>query len=233
MTDTERMTMPNWVYTSATITGPQQSLDAFKTKASKPYTTHHRGGFVEDKGYDPELIQDSEHSEELSFWNFIAPTDLAAYYGPEKKPDNYESMTIKERLADAMEFRGDHWYDWNVRVWGTKWDACDVTLDEDEGRLTYLFSTAWSPAVGAFKAMVEQHPDLEFEFHNTEEQGWGVVFEGKNGELEETRSWDIPESHQDWIDLGEECQRCGYGDQDYLFDDCPRVDASANEAVAQ
>ena len=218
--------MPNWVYTNMTVTGDKQSLDKFRDKAAKPYTTRHTGTWTDGK-YDPDAISIVENKSELSFWNFITPTDLDAYFGPEKKPDNYETMTLDERLAESMKFAGDNWYNWNIRNWGTKWDANDATLDEG-GTLFYQFSTAWSPAEGAFKAMVEQHPNLQFEFTNVEEQGWGVVFEGKNGELEEVRSWDIPSSHTEWEDTGAECSRCSWEDQSDWYEDCPRETASTN-----
>ncbi len=217
--------MPNWVYTTMTVTGPKQSLEAFRAKAAKPYTTRHKGVFTEGKGYDPDAVNVVEHASDMSFWNFIAPTDLDAYFGPEKKPDNYDTMTFDERMAEAMKFSGDHWYDWNVRNWGTKWDACDATCDEASDAIAYNFSTAWSPATGAFAAMVRQHPELEFEFHNTEEQGWGVVYEGKDGELEVVREWNIPESHQDWVDAGQDCPRCAWEETADWYDDCPKADA--------
>lgn len=218
--------MPNWVYTTMNVTGDKQSLDKFRDKAAKPYTTRHTGTWTDGK-YDPDAISIVEHESELSFWNFTGPTDIDAYFGQEKKPDNYETMTLDERMVESMQFKGDNWYNWNIRNWGTKWDASDVTLDEG-GTLSYQFSTAWSPAEGAFRAMVEQHPNLQFEFTNIEEQGWGVVFEGKNGELEEVRSWDIPSSHQEWEDTGGECSRCSWEDQSDWYEDCPRETAPTN-----
>ena len=219
--------MPNWVNTTMTVTGDKQSLDEFKNKASKSYTTRHTGTWIDNK-YDPDAISIVEHESELSFWNFIGPTDIDAYFGQEKKPDNYETMTFDERMAEAMQFKGDNWYNWNIRNWGTKWDANDVALDDSDGSLSYYFATAWSPAEGAFRAMVEQHPNLQFEFTNVEEQGWGVVFEGKNGELEEVRSWDIPSSHAEWEENGTECPRCPWEDESDCYEDCPRETASTN-----
>lgn len=225
--------MPNWVHTTMTVTGHKQLLDKFQVKAAKPYTTTHTGTYTDGK-YDADAISTVVNESELSFWNFIAPIDLVAYYAPEKKSDNYETMSLDERMAEAMQFRGDNWYNWNVRNWGTKWDASDVTFDEPtyhlttggvDGELVYHFSTAWSPADGAFRAMAEQHPNLEFEFVNVEEQGWGVVFEGKNGELNEVRSWDIPSSHQEWEDSGGECSRCSWHDETEWYEDCPKQSA--------
>lgn len=216
--------MPNWVYTTMTVSGSKQSLDGFRAKAAKPYTTRHKGVFTEGKGYDPDAVNVVDHKSDLSFWNFIEPQDKDAYFGEEVKPEGYETMTLDERLAESMKFAGDHWYDWNVRNWGTKWDACDATCDEASSALVYNFSTAWSPAEGAFREMVKQHPDLEFEFHCTEEQGWGVVYESRDGELKEIHSWDIPDSHQDWIDAGHDCDRCTW-ESDDRYDDCPKADA--------
>jgi len=69
--------------------------------------------------------------------------------------------------------------------------------------------------------MVEQHPELKFEFRCQEEQGWGVVFESEDGELNEVESWDIPETHEESMKYLDEC-RCEWEeDTDYLFDDCP------------
>lgn len=215
--------MPNWVFTTMTVSGPEQSLGDFRAKAAKPYTTRHKGVFTEGKGYDPDAVNVAENKSDLSFWNFIEPDDKNAYFGEEVKPEGYDAMTLDERMEHAMRFSGDNWYDWNVRNWGTKWDACDACCGSGhEGdTLVYNFSTAWSPAEGAFRAMVIQHKDLKFEFYCEEEQGWGVVYEGEDGEIKETRSWDVPNSHQDFVDMGKECDRCTWDHLD-LYDDCPR-----------
>lgn len=219
--------MPNWVNTTMTVTGSKQSLDEFKDKAAKPYLTHHTGTWT-NGNYDADAINTVEHYSRMSFWNFITPTDLDAYFGQEKKPDDYEAMSMNTRMHEAMEFKGDHWYNWNIRNWGTKWDANEVSFDDLNGSLMYYFATAWSPAEGAFRAMVEQHPDLQFEFVNVEEQGWGVVFEGKDGELGEVRSWDIPRSHAEWEATGTECSLCGWAEEEDWYKDCPRETASTN-----
>ena len=35
----------------------------------------------------------------------------------------------------------NNWYDWSNENWGTKWNSCDTTFEED----TFSFWTAWSP----------------------------------------------------------------------------------------
>jgi hypothetical protein len=73
-------------------------------------------------------------------------------------------------------------------------------------------------------AMVEQHPELTFHFYCEEEQGWGGEFSASGGELSETRSWDIPASHADYVALDrEDSCACGYDDEEEnWYDDCPR-----------
>lgn len=237
--------MPNWVFTSMTVLGKEEDLIKFRDKASKSYKTFHKGDFVEKedgtKSYDSEIVKEGLHEAPISFMNFATPADLDAYFGAsDYKPEGYDAMSMEERMTHAMKFTSDGWYDWNVREWGTKWDACNPEITSDDPSslsIAYRFDTAWSPAEGAFRKMVEQHPELGFEFYNEEEQGWGVEYEGTDGELSMTKEWDIPDSHKDYEDLGQDCRACEYfsdsGDQDDLHDDCPENKKATEEAVQQ
>lgn len=233
--------MPNWVFNSLTIEGNETDLRAFIEKASKPYTTYYKGKFIDNadgtKNYDADAINVHVHESPLSFMNFTSPEDLDTYYSEASiKPDNYDEMTFDERLNYSLRFSTDGWYDWNVRNWGTKWDACDVVVDERQlnvGVLAYHFSTAWSPAEGAYQRMVEQHPTLTFSFHCEEEQGWGVEYDSVSGELVETNSWDIPNSHADYVGRDNEdgCV-CSYeDDQDEWYNDCPKEEEIVEQSV--
>lgn len=219
--------MPNWVFNSLYVHGNEADLRAFMDKASKPYTTYHKGKFV-GSSYDADAVDVSVHKSPISFMNFTSPEDLDTYYSTSSvKPEGYEEMTLDEKLAYSLQFSSDGWYDWNVREWGTKWDACDATIEDDDpstGMISYRFSTAWSPAEGAYRKMVEQHPTLEFSFHCEEEQGWGVEFESEDGELVETNSWSIPNSHADYESRDNEdgCICSWEDDQDEWYKDCPR-----------
>jgi len=236
--------MPNWVFNTAKIAGSEADLNKFIEKAKQPYQTYHKGDFVvsEDgsKKYDDSIVKEQEHKSALSFWNFKKPENQEVYFGAsDYKPEGYDELSMEEKMAISMQFKSDGWYDWNIREWGTKWDASDVDQSGDPatGEISYSFSTAWSPAEDAFRAMVSQHPELSFEFYCEEEQGWGVEFEGTDGELCVTKEWDIPNSHQDYLDLDQECRACEYfsdtGDQDDLHDDCPGNIKATEEAVQQ
>ena len=55
----------------------------------------------------------------------------------------------------------DRWYDWRLQNWDTKWDAYEVSIDDDDpDQLEVSFQTAWCPPDAICHAMREQYPDL-------------------------------------------------------------------------
>ena len=212
--------MPNWVFTTMNVHGEPEKIAEFRDKAKKPYNTYY-------ENWKTKQIEESPMEADLLFWNFIEPENKDAYFADAHgtKPEGYESWSMEEKLAHDMKFTGEGWYDWNCRNWGTKWEARGVLEQEDEdGKyLRYQFDTAWSPAEGAFRAMVEQHPELSFTFRCEEEQGWGVEYESEDGELTVTNEWDIPESHADWVamDNPDRCVCQWEDDRSNWYSDCP------------
>lgn len=233
--------MPNWVYNHLSVAGEKKDLLAFAEKARQEHETlwlTQGWKFDEALGKnvavpENERVIEREMSGEsvISFWNFLRPADedLPYYFGHKVKPEDEDDpdATSEQKLAKAMTFGGSDAYDWNVRNWGTKWDAGSAELDEDldtlkdEDTLTYRYETAWSIPEGFMRAMVGQHPELSFSFECEEEQGWGACFESEDGTLSLVKEWDIPQSHADWVDLGrEDSCVCGWSD-DETYDDCP------------
>ena len=48
--------------------------------------------------------------------------------------------------------------------WGTKWDACDKSIDyEDSEILALTFNTAWSPPEGIVERLRDKYPELTFQ----------------------------------------------------------------------
>jgi hypothetical protein len=226
--------MPNWVYTSMSVSGSKEKIAEFKELASRPKPS----GFDSETGT---LTYDEDKPDALSFWNFIEPEDKALYFGAsDYKPEGYNEWSMEERMAYSMKFSSDGWYDWNVREWGTKWDACDVDCHtSDETSLGYSFNTAWSIPEPVFTAMVQKFPELDFDFESEEEQGWGASFTSSDGDEEgersliETSSWDIPDCHEDYASRGRDCWACDSGDEDDLYDDCPRPEKVFSVVVKQ
>jgi hypothetical protein len=222
--------MPNWVFNTMTVSGTKKDLIAFRDKARK-LSPH---GITEDGV----LEYKDDNASEISFWNFVEPENKSSYFGAsEYKPEGYDKLSSEEQFAISMKHESDGWYDWNVREWGTKWDACDTSLDDNtEGKgpfLNYNFQTAWSIPEPVFTAIVRQHPELSFDFSCEEEQGWGADYTSSDGDdvdengvltksLILVKEWDIPDSHADYVDRDRECWACDNGDPDELYEDCPR-----------
>jgi hypothetical protein len=134
----------------------------------------------------------------LSFLNFIKPLDTE---------------------MDWYNDRG--WYDWNIEHWGTKWDADSASFEDNPGTLNYWFNTAWAPPEPVFREMARQYPELSFAIRCEEEQGWGFEYIAENGELIETKSWDIPETHAEKIERSGFCY-CEGEPEFRPFSDCPK-----------
>lgn len=229
--------MPNWVYNTLSVSGSKEKIAEFKELAGRKAPT----GFDSQTG---SLTYDDKEEEVFSFWNFVEPEDKALYFGAsDYKPEGYDKMTSEEQLAYSMKFSSNGWYDWNVREWGTKWDACDADLNDDsETSLGYSFNTAWSIPEPVFNAIVRKFPTLDFDFWSEEEQGWGAEFTSSDGDedgersLIMTKEWDIPDSHQDYVDRDREdsCNCASDPDDDeYWYDDCPRPEKEFEVVVRQ
>jgi hypothetical protein len=145
-------------------------------------------------------------------------------------------------LAEALKFEGNHWYDWNVRNWGTKWDVgvhsddkypdtyVEGPIPNGENKVVYYnFNTAWSPAFPAISKLSAQYPSLLFTLSYEEETGWG-------GECEFLRGEKISES-----DYETKCRDCDETDcMEYCENDCGEICSACHymgeadlEAVAE
>ena len=70
----------------------------------------------------------------------------------------YETYNFSDGTND------DRWYMWCVNNWGTKWDACDKSVEyEDSEILALTFNTAWSPPEGIVEKLREKYPELNFQ----------------------------------------------------------------------
>lgn len=195
--------MPNYVYNSLTIkANNKKELDAFLQKAK------HEDG-------------------EFSFWNFITPPQEALDSGEYWGTNGWEDG---ERYGDTH----NNWYHFNYREWGTKWDAFEVDLSghySDELAHIITFTTAWAHPEPVFKAIAEQHPELEFDFSWEEEQGWGGAGIGTSGHFSITEEYDIPNCHAEYVEREKlhicNCQH--FDDQRDWYDDCPRETEPASE----
>jgi hypothetical protein len=189
--------MPNWVYNGLTIEGSPDSVKKLMEQMNTPFVRVHDQWNITTQQMEKQQV--TYPNPIFAFWNIIKPTDMEAYEGPQPKVEDF---------AEAMKFKSDHWYDWNIRNWGTKWDVA-VTSDDKYPNTTvedtangenhvvhYNFETAWSRPMPALINLSLQYPDLLFTLSYEEETGWG-------GECEILRGTVISESTYDNM-----CRNC-------------------------
>lgn len=218
--------MPNWVFNTLLVRGKDLDVKAFREYISQPYQIHYKKSEF-DKEQDAWVDRETEpetRTGEFLFWNIISPDPelFDEYFATQPRvksevpvgdPDWWNAVEEKRKVSN-------HWYDWNITNWGTKWDATEVEVAEIEDGLRYSFQTAWSPVTELLSEKLSPlFPELTFDYEYEEEQGWGGEMTFSNGETSHSREWDIPESHADYEALGRECP-CEY-DTEGMFSDCP------------
>ena len=200
--------MPNWVFNYLTVEGSKEDIAKLKAQVGAVVKTKYKGADEVDELVDREPI--------FSFMNILPP--------PEDKLDEYHAVhgyANGEKTGDT-EY---NWYNFNVREWGTKWDAREAELTEEhETCLRYKFDTAWSPPTEVIAKLAEQNPNLNLSLEYREEQGWGGEINFTGSSVEVVKEWDVPETHAEEIEVNNDyCWKCENFDGDYsdLYEDCP------------
>ena len=83
---------------------------------------------------------------------------------------------------DERDLYGDdNWYDWCIKNWGTKWDTCRVSIQND----TIEFDTAWSPVPKMMGLLSQKFQGSEFELiYADEDVGSNTAhFKFKDGKI--------------------------------------------------
>ena len=96
----------------------------------------------------------------------ITPELSEELYGA--KRGNVGELPVKTEgaLGNSYRFKStnqvdDRWYDWRIQNWDTKWDAYDVSIDDDDPEnLEISFNTAWSPPEAICNKIREDYPDV-------------------------------------------------------------------------
>ena len=190
--------MPNWVFNGLTIEGNPDEVNKLVNQMNQPFRVMHDSWDMDTMS---QVKKNTLYSAPIfAFWNIIKPTDLEAYH---KQADHSLPM------IEALQFKGDHWYDFNVREWGTKWDV--AVSNDDKAPDTYMegpiangdnlvvyynFNTAWGVPYPALEKLSAQYPKLLFTLSYEEETGWG-------GEAEFLRGKVISNSEYGW-----QCKEC-------------------------
>jgi len=151
--------------------------------------------------------------DEGFFWQIVHPK--------EEEMDDYRGV-IGSNGKSMQDPTG--WYQWNLNNWGCKWDASDLSIEEDGKDVIYHFNTPWSIPNEAMEELARIFPTISIYWLFTEEQGWGGKMMYEDGDWSIQDQWDIPETHADRIKYLGYCW-CENGDDTY-YSDCPKVEVS-------
>ena len=134
--------------------------------------------------YDSEFFDGKEHKH--------TPEEVGQYY------------------LDLDKVYGCHnWYDWSIRNWGCKWNACNSDIvSEDDKTICFQFDTPWGCPDGWLEELAERIP---FHLSWEEEQGYrGIITSHGNGieineelpmlEWEETEDGDYVKAEDEYGD---------------------------------
>ena len=134
--------MPNWCDNQITITGPNSVIDKIE-----------------------KIVKEESNNAENGLLQFFHPMPkelLETEAGPLAKTKKEKQA----RQARKLKFGAENWYDWRVNNWGTKWEVCEfygVDKQPDaligDSTISFAFSSAWSPPIGAYEKFLENNPD--------------------------------------------------------------------------
>ncbi|TPL94757.1 hypothetical protein [Mesorhizobium sp. B2-3-10] len=142
--------MPNWCSNELRITPVDDSQEAMKAM----------GAFIT-------IVNNAAKENSEAEWAGLFQQTLpmpAILEGISAPPPSDPTSEQKTRIDQAIAETGhSNWYDWHCEKWGTKWDACELQVNEaDEDSIDVYFETAWSPPEAWLVAMREKHPLLDF-----------------------------------------------------------------------
>ena len=134
--------MPNWCSNTLQISGDKEQLEMFKQKS------------IIKSGMDVDIF--------VMDGCVPMPKELAIC----------EGLTPEQIVERRLKYGYDNWYDWRFENWGSKWDAHESYITEEENGLTIEFDTAWSPAIPYIKQVAKMYPDLIFDLYFMETGEW-------------------------------------------------------------
>ena len=149
--------MPNWCDNQVTITGPNSVIDKIE-----------------------KIVKEDDSHENNGLLNFFHPM-----------PKELEGTTSPSSSADKpqpMVEGFDCWYDWRVENWATKWEVCEfygvdrqhLNDSLDESTISFGFSSAWSPPIGAYEQFLVENEECSLKAYYYE-GGCDFMGEWDNG----------------------------------------------------
>lgn len=197
--------MPNWSYNNLQVSGDTEVMQQFYAEAIKNNSDGEAEFRLSNLIPIPEkmknTISPSSSARGRKWMNDeksnIRDNSISEVLGEESKVVliPVENNTEEKCRQLVAEFGADNWYDWNIKMYGTKWDASTTEFDAEDDFFSVWFDTAWSPPGQFIENLQIKYPQLYFELiydlegsqlcgrFSTYRDDNGVVIEHEESEL--------------------------------------------------
>ena len=146
--------MPNHCYNRVTIYSSGNDTDETRAQIAKIKA------IFEDEEVFGQIIPEPDWANTPLL---TSDNRFGTKYGNDGELPQYVDCSVsgKKLVFKSTDITDQRWYDWRLANWDTKWDAYDLTVeDEDPDQLEVTFNTAWSPPDAICHALREQYPDV-------------------------------------------------------------------------
>lgn len=173
--------MPNWCDNQLSITGPNSVIDKIE-----------------------KIVKADDSHKETGLLHFMYPMPKALDNTTAPLQNDATKKEKEKAKKNRFEYGFDNWYDWRCENWSTKWEVCEFygvdrqyhsEQSEGESTISFGFSSAWAPPIGAYEKFLENNSDCSVRAFYYE---GGCDFMGE------------------WYDGVDDC----YAPSDYKSDDC-------------
>ncbi len=164
--------MPNWSYNSLKVSGTKEEMEKFYQIALKMDESGKEVFSFNNLFPMPEKIRNTISPSSSALGRKWINEDVSSKRNDklsdvlgedENHPDliPVENNTPEKCQQLIKEFGTDNWYDWNIKNYGTKWNATDTDFTKEETEFHSNFDTAWSPPSTFIEKLVKMFPNLD------------------------------------------------------------------------
>jgi hypothetical protein len=133
--------MPNWITNILTINADEKMVEKILSEVKS-----------DESEFDFNLIV--PQPDELE--GTTAPARIISDEEYAKDSSKGITQTMSDELISKYGF--NNWYDWRYEHWGTKWNADEIHISDNE----ITFNTAWCNPQPLLVALSRKYPDIQF-----------------------------------------------------------------------
>ena len=140
--------MPNWITNILTINADEKMVEKILSEVKS-----------DESEFDFNLIV----PQPIELEGTTAPARIIS----DEEYAEDSSKGITQAMSDELisKYGYNNWYDWRYEHWGTKWNADEVYISDNE----ITFNTAWCNPQPLLVALSEKYPDIQFDIKFADE----------------------------------------------------------------